>query len=131
MTAYSFNKQFIGPMLAGIKCQTIRPIGKRRHARVGAELQLYTAMRTKYCRLIGRATCVSCCNVVLDFPDNSVTIYGVRWTGWENLEPFARSDGFDGWLMMREFWREHHADKPVFAGVLIRWGGFRPADSPP
>jgi hypothetical protein len=76
MVAYSFKKQFIAPILSGVfgvaaglplppgenyfpKRQTIRAIGKRRHARPGEMIQLYTAMRTKQCRKLGEARCVS------------------------------------------------------------------------
>lgn len=41
------------------KRQTIRAIGKRRHARPGETLQLYTAMRTKQCEKIGEARCIA------------------------------------------------------------------------
>jgi hypothetical protein len=46
MVAYSFAPQFIDTIRSGTKCQTIRPIGKRRHARTGEPVQLYTGMRT-------------------------------------------------------------------------------------
>ncbi len=52
MVAYSFAPQFIGSIRSGTKCQTIRPIGKRRHARPGEPVQLYTGMRTATCSKI-------------------------------------------------------------------------------
>jgi len=56
MVAYSFKAQFREPILAGTKRQTIRA-DRKRHARLGEALQLYTGMRTRQCKLIGRATC--------------------------------------------------------------------------
>lgn len=51
MVAYSFDRRFVEQIEMGFKRQTIRA-PRRRHARVGEALQLYTAMRTKACRLI-------------------------------------------------------------------------------
>lgn len=120
MVAYSFNKQFIRPILAGTKAQTIRP-DRKRHARVGEEMQLYTAMRTKYCRLIGTATCLGVAPVTIDLPGNIVWVDYNAYQGWEALDAFAQRDGFDGWLMMRDFWIEHHPNVTVFSGVMIVW----------
>lgn len=50
MPAYNFQKQFAPLVESGQKRQTIRAIGKRRHARPGESLQLYTGQRTKACR---------------------------------------------------------------------------------
>lgn len=49
MVAYSFQKMF-APQVEGLtKRQTVRA-NRKRHARPGEAVQLYTAMRTKYCR---------------------------------------------------------------------------------
>jgi hypothetical protein len=120
LVAYSFNKQFIRPILAGTKQQTIRP-DRKRHARVGEEMQLYTAMRTKYCRLIGTATCLGVAPVTIDLPGNIVWVDNNAYQGWEALDAFAQRDGFDGWLMMRAFWIEHHPAVLRFTGVMIVW----------
>lgn len=89
MVAYSFRPQFVGPITVGLglsfvnsfgvtpptirpKQQTIRAHGKRRHARPGDELQLYTGMRTKACRLIGRARCSEVQRIILWFTAGSV-----------------------------------------------------------
>ena len=47
VVALNFKQQFIPPILSGAKRQTIRAIGRRRHAIPGETLQLYTGMRTK------------------------------------------------------------------------------------
>lgn len=56
MPAYSFKQQFIGPIEAGIKKQTIRSIRKY-NAKPGQMLYLFYAMRTKYCLKIKDVVC--------------------------------------------------------------------------
>ena len=123
MTAYSFKQQFAAPILSGAKRQTIRA-DRKRHARAGEQLQLYTGMRTKQCRLIGRAVCQSVLPITLDFPRNLVSVGGETFSGWFKLDRFAISDGFDGWLSMREFWRVQHEGVSIFSGMVIRWERF-------
>lgn len=80
MVAYSFKRRFAEPILAGAKRQTIRA-DRRRHARPGEELQLYTGMRTKSCRLIARRTCVDIQRVILVFREPAqVRYYGASAT---------------------------------------------------
>lgn len=120
MVAYSFKQQFIAPILSGIKRQTIRA-NRKRHAHLGEELQLYTGMRTKYCTLIGRATCSDVDVVQMDF------CRGVVWINLSpvtNLDLFARADGFDCWERMEAFWKQTHGTGE-FDGQLIRWHRFR------
>lgn len=116
---------FRQPIRTGIKTQTIRAYRKR-HARPGEIVQLYYAMRTKHCALIGIGNCLYVTPVQLVFPENRVILGGAAFEGWKKLDDFAHSDGFDGWLAMREFWREQHGPGP-FSGVLIKWGGYKDA----
>ena len=127
MVAYSFKKRFGLPIRAGTKAQTVRA-ERKRHARPGEELQLYTGMRTRHCVLLGRSTCVSIEPVRLCFSERSAT--ELFQVGGEHLdltamEAFARADGFnDVEDMARFWWAEHpHAgtDCITFVGVLIRW----------
>jgi len=87
-------------------------------------------MRTKYCRLIGKATCTEVVAVAFDF-DLPLLLIGqdAPRCGSDSLDEFARGDGFGDWNEMRDFWRENHPNTPVFSGVLIRWGAFRPSRS--
>lgn len=127
MVAYSFKKRFGPPILAGTKAQTIRA-DRKRHARQGEELQLYTGMRTRHCTLLGRPPCLSVMPVRLCFSERSATeLFEV---GGEHLSPtamdaFARADGFaDVEDMARFWWAEHppeQGDRIAFEGVLIRW----------
>lgn len=130
MVAYSFKARFVGPILAGTKAQTIRA-DRKRHARPGEALQLYTGMRTKHCRLIARATCESVVPVRLTFHrllgPLIWEIDGVE-LGCDAMDEFAAADGFGGGgfpaLDMAAFWVETHgegSDQIDFRGVLIRW----------
>jgi hypothetical protein len=135
MVAYSFQKRFIGPILAGLeggarsefapKRQTIRAIGRRRHARPGETLQLYTAMRTKQCRRIGEARCVSVQDIRIMLNAAWISIGpDIRISDPDDLAEFARSDGFAGWGEMHDFWKQEHGDLVrlgPFVGVLIKW----------
>lgn len=51
MVAYSFHRRFVPLIQSGIKRHTIRP-HRKRHARPGEAVQLYTGMRTKACQKI-------------------------------------------------------------------------------
>jgi len=135
MVAYSFNKGFAAPIRAGTKRQTIR-LPRKRHARPGEELQLFTGMRTKHCELIGRATCTGVHDVRLDFQAGSVTIDDVlTLTAPADLNEFAERDGFtfdpnrllhrEPWRFMRLWWAHVHPGLDVFNGVLIRWEALR------
>lgn len=140
MVAYSFNKRFIDPIRVGLsrvslsfdcppKRQTIRAIGKRRHARPGETLQLYHGMRTRQCVKIGDARCVNVVGIRIHVNGGRVVI--APGTREENvfdktvqLDAFAQRDGFADWPDMQAFWREEHGDLSrlgPFVGVLILW----------
>jgi hypothetical protein len=127
MVAYSFRGRFVDLIEAGFKRQTIRA-ERKRHARPGEQLQLYTAMRTRSCRLLGRARCSRVGAIRLDFAENRIeTELTTRpFEGDELLQVFARSDGFLDWEEMKQFWREEHGAMPAFSGVLITWREFLP-----
>lgn len=135
MVAYSFKKRFVPPILSGIKGQTIRAPrkGRSRHARPGDTVQLYTAMRTLYCTLIGTATCETTIPVTLDFTDtdggNRVMTDRATIQSADALDAFARMDGFEDWAELRAFWAKQHPTITVFDGILIRWIWFKPAPS--
>lgn len=133
MVAYSFKASFADPILAGTKRQTIR-LPRKRHARVGEELQLFTGMRTRSCKLLGRATCTGVHDVRLDFVAGSVSIDdSLLLTLPEDLDEFALRDGFQPragtarrpWPFMRAWWSQTHPGLEVFNGVLIRWEALR------
>ena len=131
MVALSFKPRFIPAILSGAKRQTIRAIGRRRHAIPGETLQLYTGMRTKQCRLVGTAVCVSAEPIAIHFAGPARIIFGwpkVYRIDGGGLDTFAIADGFTDWPAMLAFWRETHpACVDSFSGVIIEWGAFTPA----
>ena len=131
MVAYSFKERFIKPIQVGLssvrlsfdpppKRQTVRA-DRRRHARPGEELQLYYGMRTKHCRLIGRAHCVAADSILIVIHPTAPRLHILA--GGRVLEPesFAQSDGFESMADMRQFWLKEHPGIERFQGVLIRW----------
>lgn len=143
MTAYSFQRQFVAPICLGLgrdvppgfevgsglaeqepKLQTIRAVGKRHHAPVGGHLQLYYGMRTKKCFQIGVARCWNVSPIKIHFG-----VVGGREPPWvtiddgpvDDLDAFARKDGFPAWSELDEFWSIHHPGVHDFAGLLFRW----------
>lgn len=123
MVAYSFKKQFAPKILDGTKRGTIRA-ERKRHARPGEPLQLYTGMRTKACHLIARATCASIEPIYIR-PElgGYVTLpfRGEKISDRLALNDFARADGFEGWTDMIEFWLREHPNTETFSGVHITW----------
>jgi hypothetical protein len=123
MVAYSFQRRFAEPILDGRKGGTIRA-DRRRHARPGEELQLYTGMRTKQCRLITRMICLAVDPITINFVACNVGYIIIRGTRClerpTELDAFAAFDGFQNFAEMAKFWAETHAaDK--FHGWHIRW----------
>jgi len=131
MVAYSFKARFAPAIEDGSKEHTLRG-RRRRHARTGEELQLYTGMRTAHCRLIMRRTCTDFLGVTIDFKQAAVMLYRVvehlgDWVraGAEYLpiqpEPFAVSDGFESFDDMARFWRDENGVAGAWDGFLIGW----------
>lgn len=155
MPAYGFKAQFVAPIWVGLnrlmpdlperypraetgikpKRQTIRAEGKRRHARPGETLQLYTAMRTKQCWKIGDALCKNVRPIRLEFHDGFDVVkiagedaFGADGPDIEKLDAFAQRDGFPTWDHLLTFWDENHdrivSKRGVFDGLLIEWEPF-------
>lgn len=132
MVAYSFNKRFIDPIRVGLsrislsfdcppKRQTIRAVGKRRHARPGEILQLYTGMRTKQCEKIGDARCTEVLPIAMKVTEHTIAILlNDVPIGGGYIHAFAQSDGFAHGEDMLAFWLREHG-KGRFDGLLIKW----------
>mgnify|MGYP007071569228 CR=1 FL=1 len=133
MVAYSFKPRFVLPIELGEKRQTIRGVGKKRHARSGDTLQLYTGPRMKP-RKIGEATCESSSPITLAFGDATkrpFVVFGDPQTAGPGeilitpaeLDEFAVLDGFADWQALADFWAETHAPLPAeWTGIIVRWG---------
>jgi hypothetical protein len=93
MAAYNFQKRFVDSIRAGVKTQTIRPVGKRRHARPGELVQLYTGQRTSSCQKIIDGICLSVVPVTLDFRNGAYIEINKQWQPISSH--FAIRDGFE------------------------------------
>jgi hypothetical protein len=128
MVAYSFQKLFVPMIRSGRKAHTIRAdrMGRSRHARPGERLQLYTALRTVHCQLIGTATCSAVEPVRLQpLPVAGFVQLNSTWlTARAELNDFAWADGFHDWEELCAFWKRHHPGISIFSGVIIRWRDF-------
>lgn len=138
MVAYSFKAIFAPQIALGTKRQTIRA-DRRRHARPGEAIQLYTGMRTKHCAKIRPdVTCTAIAPVtiqistLIDALITGISVDGAFLTA-DEIEAFATADGFDprhyrafphvsrsAREHMGRFWLENHGEG-WFDGVLIRW----------
>ena len=117
MVAYSFKKQFADKVESGEKKQTIRPVGKRRHAKVGDALQLYTGQRSTSCRKLRDAVCVFTASVRID--TDKFTSRSPFVAQYDGVDGIAKADGFESWEAMRDWFDEQHG--LPFEGVLIMW----------
>lgn len=132
MVAYSFHRRFVDMIRDRDKTHTLRN-ARRRHARVGEQLQLYTGMRTKSCMLIGTAACDRFRGIYLKFSHyQSFDLFDVVETDpgcWRRVgrrrpigdpDAFARSDGFIDIDDMGRWWFEVHG-VTSWEGFLIGW----------
>ncbi|MBV6487608.1 MAG: hypothetical protein GHHEDOFH_01555 [Pseudorhodoplanes sp.] len=115
MVAYSFQGRFADAVERGEKRQTIRANGKRRHARPGDKLQLYTGMRTTACRKLRDAVCHDACPILIERD----SVYTFHPPEFLDPEQVARLDGFSSWAEMRDWFDSVHG--LPFRGVMIRW----------
>ena len=118
MVAYSFKARFAPPILDGTKPGTIRA-DRKRHARPGEIMQLYTGMRTRSCKLIMRAPCTKVWPVRILLERRPEIIDGPEKV--ENLDAFAVSDGFADFDDMARFWHDNHPEVTRFSGVHLFW----------
>lgn len=127
MVAYSFKAKFEKAIADRVKRQTIRPEGKRRHAKAGEMLQLYVGMRTRNCRkIIPDVVCIGAEPIIIDVPERAEAPATYKMPGRPEQplllidDAFAQRDGFRNSREMVEFWIAEH--KPgAFHGLLIRW----------
>jgi len=128
MVAYSFKGQFEGRIRDRTKQQTIRSVGKKRHARPGERTTLTTGDRF-HPRQIGEAVCQSVVPITLDLAVGVVHLDSGRTdgqrliTGAAALDAFAVLDGFDDWAGLVAFWKHTHPTAhSSFSGLCIGWG---------
>lgn len=124
MVAYNFKKQFVPLVESGVKRQTIRALGKRRHAQQGDALTLYTGQRTKHCRRLLDTLCSSVTTISMNItPEHDLTVFmGGIDLNLADMIALAEADGFgrDGGDPLDEFIR-FFEDRMPFEGVVIQW----------
>jgi hypothetical protein len=128
MPAYNFQARFASMVESGLKRQTIRAIGKRRHACPGDSLQLYTGQRTKQCRKLVSPdpVCVAVQSVyiykvVQRRHDNAVYQMYIdgKFVFQHEAAVIAEADGFEDKSDFFTFFEEAHG--MPFHGVMIQW----------
>jgi hypothetical protein len=128
MVAYNFQSRFAPEVETGRKRQTFRAIGKRRHARPGEVLQLYTGMRTKGCRKLMKTDpeCQEVVHVRLYLkgrrakPTLAVMQEGVFMDMPRgHIQSFALADGFESVAGLFDFFETTHG--LPFEGVVVKW----------
>lgn len=129
MVAYSFQERFIAPIQAGTKRQTIRAIGKRRHAVKNDRIQLYTGMRTARCQKIVEPDpiCTGTYPIEIEvgqcddaFVIRRIVLDGVEQIAMPDRRLIAKRDGFETLEEMADFFGDSYGPG-VFRGVLITW----------
>lgn len=122
MPAYNFQKRFAPLVQSGQKRQTIRALGKRRHARPGEPLQLYTGQRSKACRKLisPDPVCLSTAKIEMTVERGFFEAFlDGRLLNTEDLAGIARADGFDDVPHMVGWFVQTHG--LPFEGILIKW----------
>jgi len=122
MVAISFKERFVEPYKAGTKGGTIRAPRKGREiSRPGVALQLFVAMRTKYCRKFGDETCIDFLLIALLFKRRPKIAFGsVTLSARADLDRFAVFDGFENFDDMECFWQATHT-VAEFRGTWTLW----------
>lgn len=129
MALLGFNERFASHILEGSKCQTIRAV--RKYPIVpGETLYLYTGLRTKHSQKIGEVKCESIEDISIHFDPDGIFFGEVNLRNFQaslthdELNLFAKSDGFKNWMDMKDFWIYTHGSMVLqqgFKGILIRW----------
>jgi hypothetical protein len=163
MVAYSFQRRFVdhvaaglepGPWCPGMKRHTLRQprLGRQGHARPEQVVHLYTGMRTRQCRLIGRAVARVQIPVMLHWDGAALFVsrrdgsvprsriadlapivrtlmerpYGMTLRG-DDMDEFARADGFADAADMAEFF-EPPAEPGLWVNPELLLIGWSPAE---
>ena len=123
MPSASFLNCHVSAVESGKKRQTIRKYRKKRPFRPGDTIYLFYALRTKYCRMLGRGDVRETCTIIifdLGFILLSESVYSYTvFTRFDDLEKMANADGFNTWDDMRKFFRVKN--QQPFVGQLIKW----------
>jgi hypothetical protein len=126
MVAYNFIKQFADDVESGKKLQTIRKVGKRKHALPGDTLQLYTGMQTKSCRLLREALCTTLIPIRIR-PSFGEVLFLLDDKNWlvcdseKHISVLAQKDGFANAAEFFDYFAMQCDETGRFDGYLIKW----------
>lgn len=122
MVAYSFNRRFAAQIADGSKTHTIRA-DRRRHARPGERLQLFTGMRSTNCvKIIPDPLCLKVEPIRLEMDqEGKISVVEIDGLPVEDVHDFALRDGFESLADMSGFWVMSHGLLREFRGVIIGW----------
>lgn len=122
-------KRFAPQIPASTKSHTIptERFGRQPHAHPGRQAGPTLQWQLTFqCAKLGESPCIAVWPIELHLRDGIV--FANR--GWirteEDLDAFARQDGFRDWSAMVAFWAAEHPGVEVFEGVLIRWQPLAP-----
>lgn len=123
MPQLNFKRRYVEKILDGTKSQTIRRLrGDGRDPKRGDVLHIFTGLRTKATRRLGRAIVAYTMPIRID--DRGITLGRRRLVAIDRDE-LARKDGFESWPDMRKFFNDVHMFP--FEGILIVWQDFKAA----
>lgn len=120
MTVLLFEQRFWSSIVSGEKVHSIRR-ERKRPIHPGDALSLRgwegKAYRSKQL-ILSEETCLFIRECRID--QDGISIDSKRFSSLNDLNMFAKSDGFSSWEAMRMY-RDFHYDLP-FVGILIQWG---------
>lgn len=123
MVAYNFQEQFAPAVERLEKRQTIRANGRRRHARPGEHVQLYTGQRTRACRKLVNPDPVCTAALPVEIAATEAGRLEIRLDGellsGAAAEAFARADGFASVAELGAWFEQVHG--LPFRGTCIQW----------
>ncbi len=127
MRSLTFHERFVPAIVAGVKRYTVR----RRGGSVPPLRSCFGLYTGGQDRPIGHATCLSIELVDIDLVEGIVSFPDLETrdlTMHDELDVFARVDGFATWLELTAFYRRIYPGDTRVSGTQISWGSsFRPA----
>lgn len=114
MGLYNFKRLFVPKILDGTKTHTIRAPRKGSQDIPGNTMHLYTGLRTKNAKLLGRFECIAVDEITIDRTlitvDRAVLFIDER-------DALAKRDGFQSFEHMLKFWE----GRLPFSGHIFHW----------
>ena len=120
----TFSKtEFVEAITAGTKIHTIRE-DKTERWKKGRTIQFWKGnprnVKSKPYQF-GTGICTKTASIEIDFWIEQISIYSIDFEkiiNFENLDQFAKNDGFDNWDFMKE-WFQDKGHYSLFKGKII------------